>query len=379
MPAVMPVGIAASPERGSAILVTEYLPNSLQYRRLLSRVPPGPSPMRERLLDAMAGLLVELHRAGIYWGDCSLANTLFRRDGDKIQAYLVDAETSEVHPSLSDGQRAYDLEVLGENVAYGLVIRKVPRAEREARVTDALRMVRAVRLAAILELRIEPATLAAIRERAPLASHLSGERLAMELEKLLSAPRPSIGLRLLEETGLLAIVSPDLAAQRGVPQNKVEGEDLWEPTLRTVDAAPAGRPIVRLAALLHDIGKMGVPDHILLKPDQLTEEEWIIMRKHTTFAYEMLSPIAFLRQALDIPYCHHEKWDGTGYPRGLKGSQIPPAARMFAVVDVWDALTSDRPYRPGWPKNKTKEYIREQSGKHFDPQVVAPFLELIKD
>lgn len=120
LPAVTPIGIAEAPERDTAILVTEYLAHSLQYRRLLMRFPLGPGPYRDRLLDAMAWLLVDLHRSGVYWGDCSLANTLFRRDGDKIQAFLVDAETSEVHPSLSDGQRAYDLEVLVENVAFGL-------------------------------------------------------------------------------------------------------------------------------------------------------------------------------------------------------------------------------------------------------------------
>ncbi len=120
LPGVQPVGLAATPDNESGILVTTYLPNSLQYRRLLARVPPGPNGVRDRLLDAMAGLLVELHRGGVYWGDCSLANTLFRRDGDRIQAYLVDAETSERHPSLSDGQREYDLEVLVENVAFGL-------------------------------------------------------------------------------------------------------------------------------------------------------------------------------------------------------------------------------------------------------------------
>jgi hypothetical protein len=111
--------LAAVPERDSAILITEYLAYSIQYRRLLMRFP-GPGSYRDRLLDAMASLLVDLHRAGVYWGDCSLANTLFRRDGDKIQAYLVDAETSEIHPGLSDGQRAYDLEILVENVAFGL-------------------------------------------------------------------------------------------------------------------------------------------------------------------------------------------------------------------------------------------------------------------
>ena len=120
LPAVSPMGIAANEGRDAAILVTRYLPNSLQYRRLLSRVPPGRGYLRDQLLDAMAGLLVELHRGGVYWGDCSLANTLFRRDGNKVQAFLVDAETGEWHPGLSDGQRTYDLEVLVENVAYGL-------------------------------------------------------------------------------------------------------------------------------------------------------------------------------------------------------------------------------------------------------------------
>lgn len=120
LPAVTALGVSADPDRGTAILVTRYLPSSLQYRRLLSRVPPGPGYLRDQLLDAMAGLLVELHRGGVYWGDCSLANTLFRRDGNKVQAFLVDAETSELHPRLSDGQRAYDLEVLVENVAFGL-------------------------------------------------------------------------------------------------------------------------------------------------------------------------------------------------------------------------------------------------------------------
>ena len=133
---------------------------------------------------------------------------------------------------------------------------------------------------------------------------------------------------------------------------------------------------MRRGALLHDIGKMGVPDSILLKPDKLTDEEWVLMKKHPQFAFDMLSPIAYLKPALDIPYCHHEKWDGTGYPRGLKGVQIPLAARIFSVVDVWDALTSDRPYRPAWPKEKVREHIRTSSGMHFDPQVVEVFLKM---
>jgi PAS domain S-box-containing protein len=132
---------------------------------------------------------------------------------------------------------------------------------------------------------------------------------------------------------------------------------------------------VRWGALLHDIGKMGVPDGILLKPGPLTDEEWVAMKKHPGFAYEMLSPIHYLRAALDIPYCHHEKWDGTGYPRGLKGEQIPLVARIFAVVDVWDALTSDRPYRAAWPEEKVLDHIRSLAGTHFDPQVVKICLE----
>ncbi|HKP53073.1 MAG TPA: PAS domain S-box protein [Chloroflexia bacterium] len=131
---------------------------------------------------------------------------------------------------------------------------------------------------------------------------------------------------------------------------------------------------VRRGALLHDIGKMGIPDAILLKRGPLTEEEWEIMKLHPVYAYELLSPIKFLRPALDIPYCHHEKWDGTGYPRGLKGTQIPIAARIFAVVDVWDALRSNRPYRKAWPINKVREHIRSLAGTHFDPKVVEVFL-----
>jgi len=131
---------------------------------------------------------------------------------------------------------------------------------------------------------------------------------------------------------------------------------------------------VRRGALLHDIGKMGIPDDILHKPASLDEQEWVVMRQHPLYAYGMLSPISYLRPALDIPYCHHEKWDGSGYPRGLKGEQIPLAARIFAVVDVYDALTSDRPYRKAWPRKKALEYIQQQAGQHFDPEIVSAFM-----
>lgn len=135
--------------------------------------------------------------------------------------------------------------------------------------------------------------------------------------------------------------------------------------------------LIRRGALLHDIGKMGVPDYILLKPEELTEEEQQIMRQHPQLAYDMLEPIAYLRDALNIPYCHHEKWDGTGYPRGLAGTQIPLEARLFAIVDVWDAITTDRPYRKSWPRKKALKYIRDESGKYFDPKMVEIFLQEI--
>ena len=133
---------------------------------------------------------------------------------------------------------------------------------------------------------------------------------------------------------------------------------------------------LRRGALLHDIGKMGIPDHILLKPEPLSEEEWMIMRQHPQMAYNLLAKIPYLAPALVIPYSHHERWDGSGYPRGLKGEEIPLAARIFAVVDIWDALIYDRPYRPAWPKDAASAYLLNQAGKQLDPQVVREFLKL---
>ncbi len=132
---------------------------------------------------------------------------------------------------------------------------------------------------------------------------------------------------------------------------------------------------IRRGALLHDVGKLGIPDAVLLKPGRLTEEEWVIMRTHPVLAYKWLSGIDFLAPALDIPYCHHERWDGSGYPRGLKGEEIPLAARIFALVDVWDAITSERPYRHPMPRLEAIEAIASQAGKHFDPSLVGLFLE----
>ena len=135
---------------------------------------------------------------------------------------------------------------------------------------------------------------------------------------------------------------------------------------------------VRRGALLHDIGKMGIPDGILLKPGPLTDDEWIFMRRHPVMARDMLWPVEFLRRALDIPYCHHEKWDGTGYPCGLSGEEIPLSARLFAIVDVWDALCSDRPYRSAWPVARVLDHVRGLSGTHFDPKIVRLFLAMIE-
>jgi PAS domain S-box-containing protein len=147
---------------------------------------------------------------------------------------------------------------------------------------------------------------------------------------------------------------------------------------REMDMSEEALVHARRGALLHDVGKIGIPDSILRKPGKLNDEERRTIERHPQLAYEMLLPIPYLLPALDIPYCHHEKWDGTGYPRGLKGEQIPLAARIFAVADVYDALTSDRPYRKAWPKEKALAYIHEQSGKHFDPRVVEAFFKVNK-
>jgi len=133
---------------------------------------------------------------------------------------------------------------------------------------------------------------------------------------------------------------------------------------------------LKRGALLHDIGKMGVPDSILYKAGPLDESEWGSMRRHTTLARDLLAPIRFLHRALEVPFCHHERWDGSGYPRGLAGTAIPLSARIFAVADVFDALTSDRPYRPAWPPARASEFIRDQAGSHFDPHVVEAFMRL---
>jgi HD-GYP domain-containing protein (c-di-GMP phosphodiesterase class II) len=146
---------------------------------------------------------------------------------------------------------------------------------------------------------------------------------------------------------------------------------------RAAGMSPDELTHVRRGALLHDIGKIGVPDNILQKPGPLDDNEWIIMREHPKISYQLLSKVMYLKPALDIPYCHHEHWDGSGYPRGLKGEEIPLAARLFTVVDVYDALTSDRPYRKAWTREQALKHIKAEAGKQFDPKVVKLFLKTL--
>jgi len=188
----------------------------------------------------------------------------------------------------------------------------------------------------------------------------------------------------LQQTNLELTVSYDATLEGWTRSLKLRDEDTEDHSQQVTDLTLALAQKmgveqeklvhIRRGALLHDIGKIGIPDRILLKPGKLTGEEWAIMRKHPQYAFDLLNPISYLRPALEIPFCHHEKWDGSGYPNGLKGEQIPLAARIFAVVDVWQALTSDRPYRKAWSESEALDYIRTQKGAHFDPDVVDLFL-----
>jgi HD-GYP domain-containing protein (c-di-GMP phosphodiesterase class II) len=154
--------------------------------------------------------------------------------------------------------------------------------------------------------------------------------------------------------------------------------DLTVRLAQVMGVRPPNLVHLRLGALLHSIGRLGIPHTILRKPGPLTAEEWLLVRQQPIYAHEMLTPIDFLHAARDIPYCHHERWDGSGYPRGLKSNDIPLAARMFTVVDVWDTLLYDRPGRPAWSSERVQEYLTEQAGKQFDPRIVAAFLRMIQ-
>jgi GAF domain-containing protein len=191
-------------------------------------------------------------------------------------------------------------------------------------------------------------------------TELQSDEIAQAYDKTLEGWAKALELRDKETEGHSRRVSEltqQLALKVGIP----------EPQL----------PHIHRGVLLHDIGKMAVPDQVLKKAGPLDYEEWVEMKRHPQYAYDLLSPITYLKPALDIPYCHHERWDGRGYPRGLKAEQIPLAARIFAVVDVYDALSHDRPYRNAWPVRKVIKYLREQSGKHLDPKIVEIFLQMV--
>lgn len=233
------------------------------------------------------------------------------------------------------------------------IMDRVPR-QLDARQREALTAV-ARQVLAQLELR----RAADERDRISKQSEKTADELSAAYDATLESMARALDLRDREVEGHLARVAQitvHLATSMGVL-----GEQLIH---------------IRRGALLHDIGKMGIPDGILLKPSALNDEEWAVMHLHPVYANEMLSPIELLRPALDIPYCHHERWDGQGYPRGLRHEAIPLAARIFSVVDVWDALRSDRPYRPGWPESRARDYIAKRAGADFDPQVVEQFLKM---
>jgi putative nucleotidyltransferase with HDIG domain len=155
----------------------------------------------------------------------------------------------------------------------------------------------------------------------------------------------------------VAEIAVKLAKKVGVPEEDLEG--------------------IRIGALLHDIGKIAIPDNILLKPGKLTEAEQAIMQRHAQYAFDLISPISYFQHALEIPYCHHEHWNGQGYPRGLREEEIPLAARIFTIVDVWDALSSDRPYRAAWKVDDIKDFLIKKSGILFDPTITPLFLEIL--
>jgi putative nucleotidyltransferase with HDIG domain len=158
------------------------------------------------------------------------------------------------------------------------------------------------------------------------------------------------------------------------PWQNIQVAEIAASLARAMGVSIPDLPHIRRGALLHDIGKIIITESILKKETPLTEEDWVIIKQHPLCAFELLSPMVYLAPAVDIPYNHHERWDGSGYPRSLQGEQIPLSARIFAVVDVWDALTSGRPQRKAWPEAEAVEYLKEQSGKQFDPVVVWTFL-----
>lgn len=207
-------------------------------------------------------------------------------------------------------------------------------------------------------------------------------RLALAIKReLKEAADRAIGRIEIEKTFSLTIEAWGKALEKRdiyTKNHTVRVTDLTLLLARALGVSSAQFRDIYYGSLLHDIGKIGIPDIILLKPEPLDAAEMSIMRMHPGLAYEMLSPIPFFEKAINIPYCHHEKFDGTGYPRGLEGDRIPYEARIFSVTDVWDALTNDRPYRKSWSREKALEYMKEERGRSFDPAILDKFMEIIK-
>lgn len=210
-----------------------------------------------------------------------------------------------------------------------------------------------------------------VTARLPLAARAALERVRIQNELRGAADRLAHALAGTIECWVTAL---DLRAKEA-EGHAARVTDLTLRVARRMGFPANGLAHVKRGALLHDVGKMAVPDSILLKPGRLTAEERAVMERHTTHAYDLLEPIPFLRPAIEIPYCHHERLDGSGYPRGLEGDQIPLAARIFAVVDVWDALGTARLYRAAWPRPKVVDYLRSLAGKQLDARVVEALLD----
>ena len=335
----------------------------------------------EAAFDDLAGLAAQLCQTPIavlgfidaerYWVKANFgfkldavprASTLYPPDGAAALVVVPDTLEDErlsqhpmvmLWPKVRFYMGAPILSPAGELMGVLEVLDRVPRQLDEHQKSALAALARQVQ--AQLELRRAAAERAVLLDKAERSEF----ELSVAYDATLETMARALDLRDKEAEGHLlrvAAIAVRLAEVMGVPQADLKH--------------------VHRGALLHDIGKMTIPDSILLKPGALTDEEWVIMHQHPTHAYEMLLPIGLLKPALDIPYCHHERWDGKGYPRGIEGEQIPLAARLFSVVDVWDALRSDRPYRVGWSEMRAREYIAGRSGADFDPVVVDAFLKL---
>ncbi|NTU80404.1 MAG: response regulator [Chloroflexales bacterium] len=335
---------------------------------------------RSQLLRAQLAVRLRVAAIGLSLNE----HERIRRHLDRYAPHIVielAADPRALIPGLRGGEEIYDVVLVGDSgsALQGLATLKHVRYELGAAVPVVLLADQSAAELALQAMRLGAADYI-VRHPGYLA------HLPLVLEKCYSQTRQQ---RLMYElrranAGLEATYDSTLEGwARALELRDHETEDharrVTDLTMRMVKAYGVNNgqlAHIRRGALLHDIGKMGVPDSILRKPGPLTDEEWAVMRRHPTYAYEMLSPISFLGPALEIPWCHHERWDGAGYPRGLRGEEIPVSARLFAVIDVWDAVTSDRPYRKALAQDEALAIIRGGAGSHFDPRAVELFMGL---